>query len=377
MKKVVVLGAGLVGKTMAIDLSCNYKVTCIDNNQANLDAIDPKFGIYTLQADFRDYEKINGLISDNELVIGAAPGYLGFELLRNIINLGKDVVDISFFPEDLFELDELAKSKNVTAIVDCGVAPGMPNIIAGYHNQNMQIDTFEYMVGGLPYLRQMPFQYKAPFSPADVLEEYTRPARMVENGNIVVKPALSDPEFIEVEKIGTLEAFNSDGLRSLITTFKNIPNMREKTLRYPGHRDRIKVLIETGFLSSTPIMIEGIKVRPIDLTSKLLFDNWKLNENDMEFTVMNVKIIGEEKGIKKEIIYKLFDTYDKMTHSTSMARTTGYTATAAAQLVLSGKYKEKGIIPPEYLGKEEKCFNEIMEYLKARNVKYIKEERTL
>ena len=375
MKKIVVLGAGLVGKTIAIDLSCNYNVTCVDNDRDKLNSIDTKFGIYTLEADFTNSEKINAIIEDNDLVVGAAPGYMGYKLLKTVIEIGKNIVDISFFPEDCFGLDELAKSKGVTAIVDCGVAPGMPNIILGYHNKKMEVNNFEYMVGGLPYVRQMPFQYKAPFSPVDVLEEYTRPARFVENGNIVERPPMSDPEYIEFENIGTLEAFNTDGLRSLLKTM-NIPNMKEKTLRYPGHIDKIKILKEVGFLNTTPIFIQGMKIKPIEVTSKLLFDNWILKEGDEEFTAMNINIKGTEDGQLKEYNYNLFDRYDKITKASSMARTTGYTATAAAELILSGIYDRKGIIPPEYLGEDESCFKSIMDYLKSRNVIYKMSENT-
>ena len=124
---------------------------------------------------------------------------------------------------------------NVTAIVDFGVAPGIPNLLLGYHQNTMKIDVYKCYVGGLPKKRTMPFQYKAPFSPVDVIEEYTRPARYVVNGEIVVKEALSEPEFLEFDEIGTLEAFNTDGLRSLLFT-NDIPNKIEKTLRYPDER---------------------------------------------------------------------------------------------------------------------------------------------
>src|SRR6185503_12264879 len=150
-----------------------------------------------------------------------------------------DVVDISFFPEDALLLDKLAKQKEVTAITDCGVAPGLSNLIIGRYNEEMKIDSFECYVGGLPKERIPPFQYKAPFSPVDVIQEYIRPARLVENGKLVIKPAMSDKEILHFDEAGDLEGFNTDGLRSLVTTMKHIPDMKEKTLRYPGHIDLI------------------------------------------------------------------------------------------------------------------------------------------
>src|SRR5690606_32895639 len=142
----------------------------------------------------------------------------GFATAKAVIESGRNMVDISFFPEDPFELDELAKKHNVTVVTDCGVAPGMGNIILGYHNQAMQVTDYECLVGGLPLVREWPWEYRAVFSPIDVIEEYIRPARFVQNGALVVREALSDPELVHFAEVGTLESWNSDGLRTLIQT---------------------------------------------------------------------------------------------------------------------------------------------------------------
>ena len=187
---------------------------------------------------------------------------MGYQALEAIIKAKKNVVDISFFPEDPLELDDLAKQNHVTAVVDCGVAPGISNLLLGYYNERMTITHFECLVGGLPKQRVKPFEYKAPFSPIDVLEEYTRPARYVENGFVVTKPALSDAELIDFEKVGTLEAFNTDGLRTILFTMSHIPNMIEKTLRYPGHIDLMKALIKAGFLMKSRLILKACKFHP-------------------------------------------------------------------------------------------------------------------
>jgi saccharopine dehydrogenase-like NADP-dependent oxidoreductase len=259
--------------------------------------------------------------------------------------------------------------------MDCGVAPGMPNIIAGYHNEKMTIDSFEYMVGGLPKVRSFPFEYKAPFSPCDVMEEYTRPARYVENGNIVTKPAMSDIEFIEFEKVGTLEAFNSDGLRSLIYTLNNIANMKEKTLRFPGHIQMIQALKAAGFLNQEPLKVKGKEIIPFDFTSEILYNAWKLKPEDEEFTLMKVILKEIENGKSKTIMYDLYDEYDRKEKISSMARTTGFTATAAADMILNGVFSKKGLFPPELVGKYPECFHYIMDYLKERNIMYKKTEK--
>ena len=289
--------------------------------------------------------------------------------MKTIIESSKDVVDIAFFPEDALPLDALAKKHNVTAIMDCGVAPGMSNSILGYHNAKMIVENFEFYVGGLPFERTLPFKYKAPFSPIDVIEEYIRPARFVENGKTVIKPALSDTEMIEFNKVGTLEAFNTDGLRSLIKTM-NIPNMKEKTLRYPGYIDQIKLLRDYGFFQTEEVEINGKQVRPIDLTSHLLISKWKLEDDEPEFTVMKIIISGIENNKKVKYIYELFDKFNNKTQTSSMARTTGYSCTSAVELVLNGDYKERGLFPPEFLGAKNDCLKKMLAYQEDRNIIY-------
>jgi lysine 6-dehydrogenase len=225
-------------------------------------------------------------------------------------------------------------------------------------------------VGGLPVVREWPYEYKAVFSPIDVIEEYIRPARYVQNNALVTKEALSDPELIHFDGVGTLESWNSDGLRSLIKTMPNIPNMIEKTLRYPGCIEYLRVLRESGFFSYEEMVVKGVKVRPIDVTSKLLFPKWKLKPGEEEFTVMRIRMQGKEHGNPKSYEYNLLDRTEKSTGTLSMARTTGYTCTAAVNLVISGGYSRKGISPPEYLGEEEAHFQFFINYLKKRGVFY-------
>jgi saccharopine dehydrogenase-like NADP-dependent oxidoreductase len=364
---IIVLGAGMVGRAMAVDLAKKHSVTSADLSKKNLDLLPSN--IRKIEEDLSNADKIQEIIADTDLVIGAVPGFMGFQTVKTVIEAKKNIVDISFFPEDCFDLDDLAKKNNVIAIVDCGVAPGMFNIILGYHNERMQIENFVAMCGGLPVKRTMPFQYKAPFSPVDVIEIYTRPAKIMVNGKLITVDALSDIEEINFDEIGTLEAFNTDGLRSLIRTVK-IPNMKEKTLRYPGHTKMMEQLRDMGLFSEEEITVRGQKIKPVDFAGALFFPQWKYEPGEEEFTVMRIIIEGIEGGKPKQVQYDLFDRYDQQTKTSSMERTTGYTATAAANMVLDGLYSQKGISPPEYLGKEEKCFRFMVDYLKDRNVIY-------
>jgi lysine 6-dehydrogenase len=377
MKKIIILGAGMVGKAMAIDLSKKYKVKSVDIDKDSLYFLSSNYEIETEVLDVTNEAILSKAIADFDLVISAVPGFLGLQTMKSVIKNKKDLVDISFLPEGVLDLDSMAKEHGVTVVMDCGVAPGIPNIIAGYHNELMKIENFEYMVGGLPKVRTFPFEYKAPFSPCDVIEEYTRPARYVEKREIVVKPAMSDTELLEFENAGTLEAFNSDGLRSLIYTLNNIPNMKEKTLRFPGHIRMIQALKAAGFLDQEPLKVKGQEFVPFDITSEILFKAWKLNPEDKEFTIMRIVVQGEENGVNKEIVYDLYDEYDPIEKLSSMARTTGFTATATADMILNNVFNEKGIFPPELVGKNEVCYNYILNYLKERNINYIKTEREI
>ena len=201
-----------------------------------------------------------------------------------------------------------------------------------------------------------------------MLEEYTRPARYVENGHIVIKPALSDAELVDFAKAGTLESFNTDGLRSILFTMKHIPDMKEKTLRYPGHIDLMKSLIKAGFLNTQPVMVKGQLISPMEFTSALLFNQWKLGSKEEEFTLMTIVLKGEGKTVQ----YELYDEYDAVTQTSSMSRTTGYTATAALNMLMNNLFTEKGVFPPELVGGNETCFAFILNYLKERNIIYNK-----
>ena len=364
MNNIVVLGCGLVGRVMAEDLSKDHNVTSVDISKENLDKIKSE-KINKICKDVSDETILNDIIKDFDLVVGALPGFMGYETMKRVILAKKNIVDISFYPEDPFGLDQLAKENNVVAVMDCGVAPGMGNIILGHHNNQMEISDYECLVGGLPEIREWPYEYKAVFSPIDVIEEYIRPARYVQNGQVVTKEALSDTELIKFEGIGTLESWNSDGLRSLINTMPHIPNMIEKTLRYPGCVEYLKVLRASGFFSYKEIEVNGKMIRPIDLTSKLLFPKWQLKEGEKDFTVMRIHIKGKENGKKVKYKYYLIDRYQDNT--ISMARTTGFTCTAVANLVINGQYNQIGISPPEFLGEH---FEFVKSYLEDRGVIY-------
>jgi lysine 6-dehydrogenase len=368
---IIILGAGLVGGPMAIDLAKdkNFDVTVADIDTKRLKELE-KHGINTRMQDLGEPSGVTALASEFDMVLSAVPGFMGYQTLEAIIKAGKNVVDIAFFSEDPFALDDLARKHGVTAVVDCGIAPGMGNVLTGLANDRLdKTDEVIIYVGGLPECREWPYEYKAVYSPVDVIEIYTRPARFIRNGERVTMPALSEPELLYFPPLGTLEAFNTDGLRSLAQTI-DCPNMKEKTLRYPGHIERIAMLRESGFFSKEPIECNGAAIRPLDFTSKLLFPMWKLNPGDVDCTVFKVIVEGQKDGKAVRFTWDMFDKADSVTGIPSMARTTGYTATAAARLLAAGLYDEKGITPPEYIGRRPDCVGFMLKRLEERGVVY-------
>lgn len=371
MKKVVVLGAGLVGAPMALDLAKEneFEVLAVDLNDQYFSRLI-KAGVNTKKMDLSIDGAIVSVIAGADYVINATPGFMGFESLKRVINSGIDCIDIAFYPEDMFDLDELAKEKGVCVISDIGVAPGMSNLLSAYGVTLLDETTdIKIYVGGLPLKKELPWEYKAPFSPADVIEEYTRPARFVVEGQIVTKAALTDGELIEFPKAGILEAFNSDGLRSLMTTL-DVPNMIEKTLRYPNYIDKIKLLRDSGFFDPEKRMIKGVEISPLEVTSNILFDQWKLEEGDRDLTVMQIIVSGIKNSKAQTHVFDLYDEHDPNTNIHSMARTTGYTATVALRLIDSGLFKDAGVNAPEALAKSKKNVDFMLAGLKERGVNY-------
>ncbi len=370
--KIIVLGAGLVGGPIAADLAKDgrFEVTVADISEEALGRTGSRYPVNTVKTDLADPETVRRLVGDHDLVVSAVPGHIGFRTFRASIEAGKNTVDIAFFPEDPFELSDLAARQDVTAVMDCGVAPGMSNLLVGHVDRILDTtETVLIYVGGLPEKRDWPYEYKAVFSPADVLEEYTRPARVVEDGRIVTKPALTETEIIDIPPVGDLEAFNSDGLRTLATTIKG-KNMKEKTLRYPGHVEKMLILRETGFFSKKEIEINGVGVSPLDFTSRLLFPKWKLEEGEIDITVMRIIIEGEKDRKRLRYTYDLFDRFDEKTGVHSMARTTGYTATVVVRMIADGRYERPGVSPPEYIGRSPECVEYILAGLRERGIEY-------
>jgi len=371
MSKIVVLGCGAVGWHIAVDLckAPGCEVVSVDVNREVLQRLAREHPIEVRVEDLSTAQGVARAVEDSDLVIGSVPYSIGYAMLEGVIRAGKNIVDISYFMEDPFGLDGLAKEMGVTAVVDCGVAPGMANIILGDHARKMTVARYECYVGGIPKAKDAPFGYKSPFPVLEVLEEYAGSGTRVVSGELVVEPMLAETATIEFEGVGTLACLNSDGLRTLIRTM-DIPDMIEKTLRYPEHVELMRSFRDVGFLDLNSIQVEGSSVRPIDVTASLLTPHWKYGPGEADLTVMRLVISGEEDGKAATYTYDLCDESDPETGTPSMARTTGYTCNAVARLLLDGDFSQKGICPPEFVGLADGCRVAVDKYLEDRGVRY-------
>jgi lysine 6-dehydrogenase len=373
MATFVVLGAGMVGSVMAADLAADgHAVTIADISEANLSAASARAGgkVRTVRADLSDPAAIARTVASCDVVLGALSSRIGLKALGAVIDAGRNYCDISFMPEDFAQFDERARARGVTVVTDCGVAPGMSHILAAHAAAMLdRCERIEIYVGGLPRERRWPYDYKAAFAPGDVIEEYVRPARLVEHGRVVTRPALSEPELMDFTGVGTLEAFNTDGLRSL-TTSLTVPFMKEKTLRYPGHIALMRAMRETGLFSQEPLDVGAVTVRPLDVTSRLLFPKWTYAPGEEDLTVMRVQAAGTRGGRPARHQWDLLDFYHRPSQATSMARTTAFPCTIVAGLIASGRFASPGVNPPERIAGVPGLVDEVLAQHARRGVRY-------
>ncbi|HUG40099.1 MAG TPA: saccharopine dehydrogenase C-terminal domain-containing protein [Longimicrobiales bacterium] len=376
MRKLIVLGAGRVGGAIVRDLARDpdNAVTAADSSPDALKRLEQVAAaegatIRTLSVDLSNPTSLARALDGHELAVGAVPGPLGFETLRRVLQAGLDVVDISFFEEDALALQDLARRRGRTAIVDAGVAPGLNNLVLGHYEARLEeVTRFECLVGGIPANPAPPWYYKAPFSPIDVIAEYTRPARIRRGGEDVTVPALSEVEAVDFPGVGTLEAFNTDGLRTLLRTSR-VPDLVEKTMRWPGHADRMRAMRDSGFFDEATLELpSGARIAPLELSARLLFEAWRYEEGEVDLTAMRMTVEGRDREGPVRHVLHLLDRYDPETGVSSMARTTGYTATALVRVLLEGRYREPGIAPPEVVGAEEGVLDLVLAHLGERGV---------
>jgi lysine 6-dehydrogenase len=378
--KVLILGCGNIGSVATEDLAkslSSIQVVVADKSETRAKEVAERIGkdnVSWIQLDATNHTKLANALGDYDLVMGFLPGKLGYRLTKACIDGVKDLVDVSYMSENPLALTENAVKARVTIVPDCGLAPGISNILVGHAAAELdKVQAVHIMVGGLPEKPVPPLGYVITWSPENLIDEYMREARIVKEGKIIEVEALSGLEEVEFPGLGKLEAFYTDGLRTLPQTITDARDMWEKTLRYPGHAEKIKLLKTLGFFEEEEIDVEGVIVSPRKLTVKLFAQ--KLRKPEVKDVVaLKVEVSGVKNGRQTRYVYHLLDYYDEKRRITAMARTTAYSASIIAQLLLKKALKEKGVVPTEKIGKNNALFRLFLDELEKRGIRIAEEK---
>ena len=362
--KVIILGAGKMGSVIAKDFysKTGAQITVGDIDLGRAEAVAGLVDGEALVVDSTDHGSLVETLCGFDLVIGALPGDYGYGALEACIEAGKDVVDVSFAPESPLPLDEAARDAGVTITPDCGVAPGLSSFLIGHGASKLDnVEEVKILVGGVPERRVPPLDYVLTFNADNLIDEYLREVSVVEGGEVVQVPALSGLETIDFPGVGEMEAFYTDGLRTLIDSFPDAVNLSEKTLRYPGHVEKIELLKGLGFFSEDPVTVEGVDVSPKSVSARVFEGSLTLDVGDL--LAMTVEVSGVKDGERKGYGYTVLEYYDHDAGDSAMARTTAYTTSITAQILVDGGVGRKGVVPMEVLGGDpgfaERMFKEL------------------
>jgi len=365
-----------MGATIARDLVKSKsvdKVTVCDLDRDRLQSLtrlerSPKLSV--IAHDVRRKDATVRLLKNFDVGVGALPHAFAQYAILSTIRAGVDFVDLIFgWRFGYSDIHSGAKKKGVTIIPACGLAPGLTNILAMAGAKDLdRTEEVHIKVGGLPEKPRPPLNYRIVFSFEAVLEEYLRNARIIKQGKIVDVPALSGLESISFPSpIGRCECFYTDGLSTLVQTIRNVREMDEKTIRWPGHVDQLKTLIECGLLETAPLQFNDSRIVPRSFVSQLLSEKLKLGK-DKDLTLLRVDVTGKKGKRQVNHRYEMIDHYDTKGKVTSMARTTAFPCSIAAQILGSGRVLQKGLCPPE-LAFNDDLREEFLDHLKMRGLK--------
>jgi len=370
---VAVFGAGSVGRAIIYDLYervTGSNLLVVDANPSNLEAASKIASKAEFKkVDLKDVDDFYRIMKDVDIAVNSLPGRFGKLSWVASIKAKTDLVDVSYSEDDPTYYHVQAGEAGVTIVPDAGVAPGLSNMMAGRaYAQLEEVKELKIYVGGIPERPIPPLGYLVTWSPEDLIEEYVRDARLIESGSLTKKPALSDLERIYIPEIGELEAFLTDGLRTMLKTLKGVEFMAEKTLRWPGHAEKIELLRTLGYFSKEPISnSEGIT--PAHVTARLFREKLKGDSKDLVILIVQAK--GRRSPSNMEIEYRMVDRYDEATGLTALARTTAFSATGIVKLIAEGSIPGPGVLPPEVIGMDENLFALMAEWLSWRGIRIV------
>jgi len=379
--KAIVLGAGMMGRAIAYDL-CKHSnfdsIAIADKDKKTISSAE-KFlkDIDFLKLDVEKTNDVKKQFKEYDVAISAVPYKFNYVLAKTAIETKTHFLDLGG-NNDIVEkersLHDGAKDNDVTIIPDCGLAPGLVSIIT--KDIMEQMDSVNYVklrVGGLPQKPTPPLNYQIVFSPYGLINEYVEDAMILNRGRIIKKKSMTELETIEFPKpFGKMEAFfTSGGCSTLPYTYKDKINYLDyKTIRYPGHCEKFKTLLDLGFAGEKKVNVGDQNVAPRDILATLLVKNLPTSGKDV--VLLKVLSEGKKNGKKTHLEYTMVDYYDDKNNITAMMRTTGYPTSIISQMIERNIIKERGVFCPEEIVPCKPFFEE----LEKRNIQIKKKIKT-
>ncbi len=357
--RMLVLGAGLQGSACAFDLLQNPEVTEVRLADVNISHLPEFLAPYSgkrlvpTHLDVRDHVATLAVMRDADAVMSAIPYYFNLELARLAVEAGTHFCDLGGNTEIVFQQKELgakAREKGITVVPDCGIAPGMVNILAQLGIEQLdKVRSVKIYVGGLPQHPEPPLNYQIVYSLEGVLDYYTTLSWVLRDGKRTRVKALSELEDVGFpQPVGRLEAFHTaGGLSTMAFRYEGkIPTMEYKTLRYPGHAHIMEAIRDIGLLDLTPVDVKGLKVVPRDLFVSTVGPRLT-KPTGRDLVALRVIVEGSKDGKSKKLGWELLDYYDEARGISAMERTTGYSLSITGQMQAAGKVKPAGVHTPD------------------------------
>jgi lysine 6-dehydrogenase len=369
--RMLVLGAGLQGSACAYDLLQNDEVAAVRLADIDVGHVAPFLAPYSgkrlipTPLDVRDTDAVRALMRESDAVMSAIPYYFNLELATLAVECGVHFCDLGGNTDIVFDqkkLDAEARAKGITIVPDCGLAPGMVNILAQRGiDQLDKTDEVKIFVGGLPQHPEGPLNYQIVYSLEGVLDYYTTLSWVVRNGKREHVKALSEVEPVLFdEPVGELEAFHTaGGLSTMAFRYEGqIPTMEYKTLRYPGHAKIMEAIRDLGLLELEPIDVKGVRVSPRDVAVAAMGPRLT-KPKSQDLVALRVTVKGQKDGKDKTINFELIDRYDEERGISAMMRTTGYSLSITGQMQARGEVKPAGVHTPDECIPAEKYISEL------------------
>lgn len=357
--KIGVLGSGLMGKEAARDLVNSpgvSKVGLADIDLQRAEVVCNQLGSEKLTAyevNAADEEQLATYMEKFDVIINALFYSFNDLVAKTAIKVGVHSLDlgghIGNITDRVLERSPEAKEADVTLVPDLGVAPGMINILAGYGASQLdEVKSIKLYVGGIPLQPEPPLEYNHVFSMEGLFDHYTDPSLIIRNGVKQEVPSLSEVETLHFERFGPLEAFHtSGGTSTLSKTYPNLETLEYKTIRYRGHAEKFKLLVDLNLTrKDIEVEVDGVKVNPRQVLLKVLDPIVELGDKD-DAVLLRVIVAGIKDKKEKKYQYEMVTTKDRRNNVTAMARATANTISVVAQLIGRGVITKRGVLPPE------------------------------